>query len=243
MVRDFCLAQSFRLTNSGLVDVTTGTASLLPDYSALSSQMAIAEPTGVNINSYTPTNTAQACPAVASGVWDAKASPLPPIPNKALCSCMYNSLSCAIKGTVAQSAYGSLFGTVCGYGGGAACAGIKADPLTGTYGAYSMCNSTEQLSFVLDQYYKSQNSAADACNFQGAAGIKTSLAPPSSCSAQIQQAGSNGVGTVAASAGAASSGSSKKGAAASTYTPGWQVLLIGLYSTVAAMFGAGMILM
>lgn len=229
--------------NYGLVDITSGTASLLPDYSALSSQMAIAEPTGVSMNAYTPTNTAQACPAVASGVWEAKSSPLPPTPNKSLCSCMYNSLSCAVKGTVAQTAYGSLFGTICGFGGGASCAGIQAKPLTGQYGAYSMCNATEQLSFVLDQYYKSQNSAVDACNFQGAAGIKTSVSPPSSCSALIQQAGTNGVGTVAASAGAAGSGSSKKGAAANPSTPGWQVLLIGLYSTIAATCGAGLILM
>jgi hypothetical protein len=205
--------------------------------------MAVAEPTGVNINSYTPTNSPQSCPAVATGGWLAKATPLPPTPNEGLCGCMYNSLSCAVKGTVAQTAYGPLFSTVCGFGGGAACAGIQANAFTGQYGAYSMCNSTEQLSFVFDQYYKSQNTNADACNFQGAAGLKTSVAPPSTCAKQIQQAGSNGVGTVSASAGAASSGSSKKGAAASTSTPGWQVLLIGLYSTIAAGFGAGLILM
>src|ERR1700749_4797571 len=107
--------------------------------------MAIANPTGVDMGSYNPTNSPQACPPVATGTWEAKATPLPPTPNQGLCSCMYNSLSCVIKGAVDPTNYASLFGTVCGFGGGAACAGINSNPLTGTYGAYSMCNSTEEL--------------------------------------------------------------------------------------------------
>src|ERR1700761_5987704 len=109
----------------GLVSVVAGETqpSLLPDYTYLSIEQADAMPTGVNMNSYTPTNSPQACPAISSGVWEAVASPLPPTPNRSLCECMYNSLTCVVKSTVAETAYGQLFGTVCGLGGGSACAG------------------------------------------------------------------------------------------------------------------------
>jgi hypothetical protein len=235
------------LTLIGLVDISSGTASLLPDYTALSSQMALVNPTGVQLAQYNPTNSPQSCPPVATGIWEAKATPLPPTPNQNLCSCMYNSLSCVIKGTVDQTNYGTLFGTVCGFGGGSACAGIQANPLTGAYGAYSMCNSTEELSFALDQYYKSQNSQAGACNFQGAANIKSAATPTSTCAALMSQAGAAGTGTVTSQpngSGGSSSSSAKKGAA-SMQSPDLtlSVLAMGFYVTVAGLFGAGMVLL
>ena len=197
------------------------------------------------MGSYNPTNSPQACPPVATGTWEAKATPLPPTPNQGLCSCMYNSLSCVIKGAVDPTNYASLFGTVCGFGGGAACAGINSNPLTGTYGAYSMCNSTEELSFALDQYYKSQNSQVGACNFQGAATIKAAVTASSSCAALMSQAGAQGTGTVTSQpSGSGSSSSSKKGAASKPSPDlSLSVLLMGFYVTIAGMFGAGMILL
>jgi 1,3-beta-glucanosyltransferase GAS1 len=233
------------LTLSGLVDISSGSPSLLPDYTALSTQMASANPTGVQMGSYTPTNTPQACPAVATGVWEAKASPLPPTPNQNLCSCMYNSLSCAVKGTVNPTNYGTLFGTVCGFGGGSACAGIGANPLTGVYGAYSMCNATEELSFAFNQYYLSQNSQASACNYQGAAGIKAAVSASGTCSALMNQAGAAGTGTVTSQPNASSSSGSSKKSAASTNSPvsAVAVLLMGFYVTLAGLCGAGMILL
>lgn len=233
------------LTPTGLVDARSGTVSLLPDYTALSSQMAKISPTGVQMGSYNPSNTAAACPSVASATWAAKASPLPPVPNAELCACMYNSLQCSIKSTVDPKMYGSIFGTVCGLGGGSACAGIKADPLSGTYGAYSMCNSTEMLSFVLDQYYKGQQSKADACNFQGAATLKQSVTPASSCAALMSQAGAAGTGTVTANpiSGANSGASaSKKPGAGSMASSDMQLFSMFLYIAVAGMLGMGLIL-
>jgi hypothetical protein len=162
---------------------------------------------------------------------------------------MYNSLSCVIKGTVQQTAYGNLFGTVCGFGGGAACAGIQANPLTGTYGAYSMCNSTEQLSFVMDQYYKSQNSQQSACNYQGAGNLKQGVTPSGTCQALMSQAGSAGTGTVTSkpngSGGSSSSSGSPKKGAASTSSPDHtlSVAIMGIYVTLMGMFGAGLILL
>jgi len=232
--------------NYGLVDVQSGTASLLPDYTALSSQMASIAPTGVAMGSYSPSNTAAACPSVASATWAAKSSPLPPVPNPDLCACMYNSLQCTIKSSVEPNMYGSIFGTVCGLGGGAACAGIRADPLSGTYGAYSMCNSTEMLSFVLDQYYKSQQNRADACNFQGAATLKQAVTPASTCAALMSQAGSAGTGTVLANPISGASGtasSSKKPSAGSITSPDMQILGVFLTAALASILGAGMILL
>lgn len=216
--------------------------------------MASIAPTGVVSASYTPTNSPQSCPAVASATWAAKASPLPPTPNTSLCQCMYNSLSCAVKGTVSQANYGQLFSQVCGLGGGSACAGIKTDPLNGVYGAYSMCNSTEQLSFAFDQYYKSQSpqNQGTACNFAGAAGLKNAVAAPSSCAALMSQAGPQGTGTVttnpigaavgSGSSGSGSgSGSSAKPNAGSVAAPSMQIYAMLSWVAVLGLAGAGMV--
>lgn len=207
-------------------------------------------PTGVNSGSYNPTNSPTTCPAVASATWAAKASPLPPTPNESLCQCMYNSLSCVVKSTITSDNYGNLFNTICGFGGGSACAGIKTDTVNGVYGAYSMCNSTEMLSFAMDQYYKGQNSQASACNYQGAASVKQSVTPPSSCAALMSQAGSAGTGTVtsnpigaSAAGGSSSSGAAKKGAAASVHVPDFHILAVLAYVTFATMAGAGYMLL
>jgi hypothetical protein len=161
---------------------------------------------------------------------------------------MYNSLSCAVKGTVTAANYGSLFATVCGLGGGSACAGIKTDPLNGIYGAYSMCNSTEQLSFALDQYYKSQQNQATACNFQGAAGLKNPVSPPSACAALMSQAGPQGTGTVttnpigaAVGGGSGSSGAAKKSASAPA--PDMHVYAMISWITALSLAGAGLIIL
>jgi hypothetical protein len=204
--------------------------------------MAMISPTGVQINSYNPSNTPQACPAVATGGWQAKASPLPPAANPDLCGCMYKSLSCVVKTGVSAETYGQLFGQVCGYG--TACAGIKTEPSSGTYGAYSMCNSTEQLSFAFDQYYKSQSSRADSCNFAGAAVIKQSVASTGSCASLMNQAGPQGTGTVTTS-GSASSGTKKASAGTALTVPSFDfgTFTMGIYATVASLFGAGLMLL
>merc|ERR1712072_170387 len=111
----------------GLAQVEAGSAepSLLPDYTAYSSQMNQINPTGVQMDEYEPTNTALACPTVAEGAWEAASSPLPPVVNVDLCKCMIASLSCVVADNVDEEDYGQLFGTVCGLGN--SCDGIIAD--------------------------------------------------------------------------------------------------------------------
>lgn len=191
-------------------DVTTN-----QDFDNLSSQLAKVSATGVQMSAYNPTNSPASCPSVGE-TWAAKATPLPPMPNEQLCNCMYNTLSCVVKGNTDSDNYGELFGQICGYNDGAYCAGILNNATTGNYGAYSMCNSTEQLGFVMNQYYQAQSGSnqASACNFGGAGSTKATQAAGPTCSSLLREAGAAGTNTVTSQpsgTGGAGSGSSGSG--------------------------------
>jgi len=202
-----------------LVSVSGNTVSTLTDFDNYSKAIATVSPSSVLSASYTPTNSAQACPTEDS-TWEAASSPLPPTPNQELCSCMYNSLSCIVKASVSNDSYSDLFSEVCGYGTDI-CTGIAANGTTGDYGAYGMCNSTEQLAYAFNQYYIAEKSSASACNFDGSATIKSATSATGVCSSLLKQAGTAGTGTVtsqptATGAGAAASGSSGSSSAATS---------------------------
>lgn len=208
--------------------------------------MASISPSSTNMASYTPSNSPRACPALASGVWEAKSSPLPPSANPNLCACMMQSLSCVAKSSINADEYGTLFAQVCGYGS-SICQGIIANATTGQYGAYSVCNATEQLSFAFNQYYLSQSKADTACNFGGAAMTQASASASGTCGSLLSQAGTAGTGSVTSSptSGGSASHSSSKAAAGNVPIPRFDfgILGLGLYVSLAAMVGAGMILM
>lgn len=235
----------------GLVSVDGNKVSTLKDFSYYSSQIAKATATGVNSADYTPTNTKAAdCPTVGSS-WMAKATPLPPTPNTELCECMYNSLSCTVADDVDSEDYGDLFGIVCGLND-KACAGISSNATTGTFGAYSMCNTTEQMAFVLNRYYELGDKSSSACAFSGSATLKSAATPTGQCSSLIKEAGTAGTNTITSqatgtgsSSGSSASGSST-GAAAAIHAPTFQVggfVQMGAYIFGAIMTGAGMILL
>ncbi|KAL1303171.1 hypothetical protein AAFC00_006598 [Neodothiora populina] len=247
----------------GLVSVSGNTVSTLSDFSYLSSRLATVSPSLVNAASYSPTNSAQACPTINSA-WEAKASPLPPSPNQELCSCMYSSLACVVSSDVSEDDMGDLFGTVCGLSD-TACDGITHNATTGVYGAYSMCNSTEQLAYVLNAYYNEQSSAnkASACDFKGSASTKATQKPSGACSSLMAQAGTAGTGVVTASptatgagAGSASGSSGSSGSASASSTgstggaaglsaPGldFGVFGLGMYVVGAVLSGGAMVLL
>lgn len=215
--------------------------------------MSTISPSGVNSASYTPTNSPASCPSVGS-TWAAQATPLPPTPNKQLCSCMYDSLGCVVAPGVSQNNYGTLFGQVCGYGS-SICAGIQANATSGNYGAYGMCNATEQLAYAFNNYYASQKSSASACSFGGSATVTSAQATGSVCSNLLQQAGTAGTGTVTSqpsgtgavsgSSGSGSSASSSKGAAGALNVPSAETGLMPMMfiMCVALVSGFGMIML
>ncbi|SMQ55427.1 unnamed protein product [Zymoseptoria tritici ST99CH_1A5] len=234
--------------NYGLVKVDGDSVSTLKDFDNYKAQIAKAKPSGVEMDSYSPTNSPADCPTAND--WSAQSSPLPPTPNEELCGCMYQTLSCVASSNLDSEDFGKTFGTVCGLGDDV-CAGIAANATTGDYGAYSMCNSTEQLSFVLNQYYLSQNSAQDACDFDGAATLKDSQTPSGNCNSLLKEAGSDGTGSVSSSPTGGKSGSGSKSGATSKGAAGYSakasaevsMLPVFFMGMLAVLSGCGMILL
>lgn len=247
----------FQETNNyGLVSVDgdSRSASKLADFTYYSSEIATVSPTGVEMASYSPSATAAACPT-EDAVWQAKSSPLPPTPNKELCSCMYESITCVPNSNLHEDAVSILFGTVCGLGDGSQCNGITANASTGHYGAYSMCNNTEQLGWALNAYYEAQDATnkVSACNFKNSASTRSVSPTNHACSSLLSEAGTSGTGTVtsqpsATAASAASDGrnsaSGSKSAATSlhrSFTSGnRQVMLLLLLGFLS---GFGMVVL
>lgn len=235
--------------NYGLVSVSGNTVSTLTDFDNYSRQIANVTPSSVAMSAYSPTNSPASCPATGS-TWAAVATPLPPTPNQELCSCMYDSLSCVVAPSVNSSDYGQLFGEVCGYGS-SICSGFSANASTGHYGAFGMCNSTEQLALAFNNYYIGQSSSASACNFGGSATVKAASSAGGVCSTLINEAGGTaGTGTVTSAptgtgAGAAASGSaassSKSAAGVNSVSMESGLLPMAFIVTLAAVSGVGMI--
>ncbi|KAL2829003.1 Glucanosyltransferase-domain-containing protein [Aspergillus cavernicola] len=242
--------------NYGLVSIDNGNVKTRDDYSYLSKQLASATPTGTQKEAYKPTNTAlQSCPAVDNN-WQATASPLPPSPNADLCTCMAKSLTCTAKSDISSKLLSSTFSSVCGYQGGKFCDGVNGNATTGEYGAYSVCTPEQQLAFAMNQYYEDQvdqGNSQDACDFDGAATSQSTTEPTSACSSLLDEAGTEGTGTVQASptaagaqAAGANGGSETSDGAGVAVAPGSVhvgSLQLGVYVGTAILAGAGMILL
>ncbi|KAJ5419969.1 hypothetical protein N7465_002488 [Penicillium sp. CMV-2018d] len=235
--------------NYGLVSVVDSTSvSTMSDFKYYSSEIASANPTGVNKASYTPTNTAlRSCPTVGSG-WAAEPSPLPPIADVDLCNCMYDASACVVAGSLSSTKYAKLFSTVCGY---TDCSGLTGNATTGEYGAYSMCTTKQQLAFALNKYYVEQDRAADACSFAGSATVKAVTKATGTCSTQMKEAGTAGTGTVTTENTATGGSGSASSTASSTTSSSGAISLhssssfgsfqVAAYIVTALLAGVGMI--
>lgn len=239
---------------SGLVSVSGNSVSTLADFNALATQVAASGyPTGVSESSYNPTNSPAACPSVVTSgefVW-AASDILPPTPNITTCNCMYSAQQCFGSNQVNSNgtSIGSLIGTVCGLSN-SACAGITANATTGVYGPYSMCNATQQLAYVLTEYYNSQNGASGACDFSGQAVLVNSNPPAvgGGCNAVLASGSSAASQAATATAGSSSSTSSSKnegGMGPAQWGIGFGAIdiFIGGYVLVSAGVGAAMVLL
>jgi len=221
----------------GLVTVSSGSSSVstLADFNNYSKQIATVSPTIVTASAYTPTNSAQACPATAS--FAAAASPLPPTPDASVCNCMYQSLACVPAAAVDKADYGTLFSYVCG-NSAKSCAGILANGTTGTYGKYSGCNDVQKLGYVLDQYYHAQGASSYNCQFSGSAVLRPSATPSGSCASVLS--------SVSASSTSGSKSSSSPAAAPRNVVFGAReggIAGVMLLVPVALISGMGMLLL
>ncbi|KAL8675403.1 MAG: hypothetical protein Q9168_000234 [Polycauliona sp. 1 TL-2023] len=241
----------------GLVSVgSDDKATKLPDFTALSSQLAKITPTGVAMSAYSPSNKPQSCPQQGSD-WDASEK-LPPSPNNAVCSCMVQSLNCTANADISDNTTKTNFDYLCDPTNGDYCSGILANGSQGVYGAYSMCSSQERIAWAFNAYFMDQTKNnpknTDPCDFNGA-GKKQTAKANGDCRNVVDQAGDAGTGVITGapaatatggSSGGGSGGSSdSKGAASALSVPGFNagMLQLGAYITVAAFIGASMVLL
>ena len=205
----------FQETNDyGLVTQIGSSVSPLPDYTALSSQLEKISPTRIQSSAYTPSNSAPPCPSPESGVWDAATS-LPPTPNQGLCDCVPSTLECVANSNLPAANISALFGTICGTLH-VDCSGINANgSYPGQYGAFSPCDANVKLSWLMNKYYIAQNKVAGSCNFGGQASLQSAQPASGTCSALLDEAGTDGTGQVTSTNGAVSGGASGSKSAAS----------------------------
>ncbi|KAL9002969.1 MAG: hypothetical protein Q9188_004135 [Gyalolechia gomerana] len=237
----------------GLVSVgSDDQATKLPDFTALSSQIARVTPSGVAMASYSPTNSPQPCPSKGRA-WSANTT-LPPSPNNAVCDCMVKSLNCTARSDINDDAITTNFGYLCDPSNGDYCSGILANGSTGVYGAYSMCNSKERLAWAFNAFFMDQTrnnpQNTNPCDFDGA-GRRQTPESAGTCKSVVSQAGDSGTGSItsAPSPGSTSSGggsaSSSTGAASVLAVPAFDLgmLRMATYVTIAALIGAGLVLL
>ena len=168
---------------------------------------------------------------------------------------MYDALSCVVNPSTDPTDYEDLFGYICQHDKNA-CLGFQHIASSGTYGAYSMCNSTQQLGWAFNVYYFSQNKASDACSFKGAAMLQNPSSGGSDCKNLLAQAGNAGTGTVTSQptgtgssnsggSGSGSSASSSKAAASAINVPraGGGLLPIALVVALSLVSGFAMVLL
>lgn len=225
-------------------------ATKLPDFTAFSKQIVAVTPTGVASASYSPTNSAQACPTLGDS-WEAK-NVLPPSPNEEICGCMVQNLTCTAKADLSDDDITAQFDYICSPKQGNNCGAVTGDPKTGVYGAFSMCKAVDRLSKAFDTYYQDQvaNNPQNTkpCDFKGAA-QKQSPKLDSSCRAAVSQAGPAGTGVITSVPSGTGSGSSSattsKKSAGSVFVPSFSfgLLQLAAYVTVAVLTGAGMLLL
>ncbi|OTA98323.1 carbohydrate-binding module family 43 protein [Hypoxylon sp. CI-4A] len=233
----------------GLVKVKGDDATPMKNYKVLQSKLADVKPSSTSMDSYKPTNSPAACPAISKN-WQA-AEALPPTPDSDLCDCMFNSLSCVPEDDLKEKDFGDIFGYVC-ENDADACAGIKTDTKAGVYGPYSMCSPKQQLGQILNAYYKNQNNADDACDFNGAAKV-VSAKSDSACEASLSKADAAVAVAATATAGSATSAaSSSSDSTENAAAPGsvrmssfmtMGDIAVSLYVVVAMGVGAGMVML
>ncbi|KAI5304459.1 1,3-beta-glucanosyltransferase gas1 [Ascosphaera pollenicola] len=180
----------FQETNEyGLVKVSGNKVTTLDDFDNLKKQIETVSPKGVKMSDYKPENSPGKCPF--SSDWLAS-SKLAPTPNSEACKCKVQSLGCKLKSNVSKKKYPDLFDTIYSFGSKYT-ADIYSNGTSGLYGAFSMCDASDQLSIAIDSYYqhqvkKSSAHGEHACDFDGAAETQSAKKPSGTCDKAIKSA-------------------------------------------------------
>jgi 1,3-beta-glucanosyltransferase GAS1 len=192
---------------SGIVEVKGDNVELLPRYSALSTQFAMFKPTPTQMSQYTATKVLEACHNFTS--WEAQdpitnltqrirvGVPIPPKPNRQLCSCMVESSGCIadkdgdlLSISLNRSAICDKNEIWCKAWGGRVS--------TGEYGSFYPCSFIDKASWTLNQYYLSQGNDTAACQSFGGVPRKPveEISQSNECQVLLKQAGPDGTGTI-----------------------------------------------
>ncbi|KAG7418012.1 Glucanosyltransferase-domain-containing protein [Fusarium sp. MPI-SDFR-AT-0072] len=237
----------------GLVKISkNGDAVKQKDFAQLQKKANAANPSGVEEDSYKPTGKAASCPEQSKN-WKAN-SVLPPVPDSDLCDCMVKSRSCVPADNLKAKDFNDIFGYICGQDQ-KICTAINANATAGIYGAYSMCSNEAKLAYILDAYYTSQKSAADACDFKGKATTQKAESQDSCKSALASASKINEeVATATHAVASSSTGGSDSSSSEDDKNFGLQAasiarvfslgdFAVGAYMAVAGVVGAGMVLL
>ena len=180
---------------------------LRPGYSALASQLALAQPSSTEMSQYTPTNTA---PSLCLNLTLERFSDSPnstervPIstnivsaPSRRLCSCMIETVGCYLDQDANATVASEIVTQFCNENA-KWCAGVDMNSTEGIYGSFSGCKSSEQQSWAFNQYYLAHDKNSSSCSSIG--GTTKQPIPPTSqttdCRILLDQAGPLGTGTV-----------------------------------------------
>lgn len=190
----------------GLVSVDGNSVSTLGDFSNYVNQIKSISPSLAKASS--ASTSTLSCPGNSDSTWTA-ATNLPPTPDKDVCDCLSDSLTCQVDSSVDEEKYGDLFGVVCGE---VDCSDISANGTTGVYGAFSFCSDKDKLSYVLNKYYEENDKSESACDFDGSASLASSASSNGSCETKLSSAASaasasNPTGSTTSASGSSSSSS------------------------------------
>ena len=201
---------------TGLVNIMSdGNISILPAYTALSTQLASVSLSIITASTYIPTSTQlrsystsfSTSNGTSTSLWckqirklvnshadvqsPVAAPTLPPSTNISLCSCMTSLLACSVLDTMPDAEIDLVLPAVELLGGSSNTVRIDADPQTGRYGAYSVCDRWQKLSWILNKLHTDglANRNDTACNITTFARLTTPQELDPTCSSLVSAAG------------------------------------------------------
>ncbi|KAH7126645.1 Glucanosyltransferase-domain-containing protein [Dendryphion nanum] len=187
----------------------TGQLAAVVEFHALSSKFATLIPKTMSIAQMPTSTAALTCPT-PSGDWKAS-NILPPKPYQKLCSCMMDTLRCITTSETIEwldvpshnitHTYASI-NEFCRNGND--CAGLGQNQTTGTYGAFSMCNSSDSYSFAMNGYWKRHGTCLSPIGMNNVAMLRDlPKTTDPDCPFLLKQVGEDGLGTLTATPNAA----------------------------------------